>query len=84
MVDVSENNNWSEVQVGLGRSGEFGSVYPTYGFIYDRPDRGTMVANNLPKAQMVRVASTGGYDEVAEAVEPRRPEYLDPVNRNLQ
>ena len=86
VVDVSENNNWSEVRVGLGRSGEFGSVYPTYGFIYDRPDRGTMVANNLPKAQMVRVASVGagGYDEVAEAVEPRRPTFLDPVNRSLR
>ena len=29
---------------GLGRSGDFGSVYPTYGFIYDRPDNGVVVA----------------------------------------
>ena len=88
VVDVSPNNDWSEVRVGLGRSGDFGSVYPTYGFIYDRPDRGTMVANNLPRAPMVRVAAAAGglaiYDEVAEAVEPRRPSFSDPVNRNLQ
>jgi surface antigen len=84
VIDVSENNNWSAVRVGLGRGGDFGSVYPTYGFIYDRPDRGTMVANNLPRAQMVRVASVGGYDEVAEAVEPRRPSFTGPVNRSLQ
>ncbi len=87
VVDVSANNDWSEVRVGLGRSGEFGSVYPTYGFIYDRPDRGTMVANNLPRSQMVRVAGAGSpavYDEVAEAVEPRRPSVSDPVNRSLQ
>jgi len=85
VVDVSANNDWSEVRVGLGRSGEFGSVYPTYGFIYDRPDRGTMVANNLPRAQMVRIVGvSGGYDEVAEAIEPRRPSFSDPVNRNLQ
>jgi len=84
VIDVSANNNWSAVRVGLGRGGEFGSVYPTYGFIYDRPDRGTMVANNLPRAQMVRVAYVGGYDEVAEAVEPRRPSFTGPVNRNLQ
>jgi surface antigen len=45
VVDVSENNDWTAIRVSLGRNGEFGSVYPTYGFIYDRPDRGTMVAN---------------------------------------
>jgi hypothetical protein len=44
VVDVSEANDWSAVRVGLGRSDEFGSVYPTYGFIYDRPDNGTAVA----------------------------------------
>ena len=44
VVDVSEGNDWSAVRVALG-SGDYGSVYPTYGFIYDRPDRGTMIAN---------------------------------------
>ncbi|HUB49450.1 MAG TPA: CHAP domain-containing protein [Acetobacteraceae bacterium] len=44
VVDVSEANDWSAVRVGLGRSGDFGAVYPTYGFIYDRPDDGVMVA----------------------------------------
>ena len=44
VVDVSEANDWSAVRVGLGRSGDFGSVYPTYGFIYDRPDNGVQVA----------------------------------------
>jgi hypothetical protein len=43
VVDVSENNDWTAVRVGLGRSDSFGSVYPTYGFIYDRPDTGNMV-----------------------------------------
>ncbi len=50
VVDVSESNDWSAVRVGLGRSGEFGSVYPTYGFIYDRPDTGTLVASAHPTA----------------------------------
>lgn len=45
VVDVSPANDWSAVRVALA-SGDFGSVYPTYGFIYDRPDRGTMVANS--------------------------------------
>jgi hypothetical protein len=45
VVDVSEANNWSAVRVELGRDGTFGSVYPTYGFIYPRPDTGTMIAS---------------------------------------
>ena len=44
VVDVSAGNDWSAVRVALSR-GDYGSVYPTYGFIYDRPDRGVMVAN---------------------------------------
>jgi len=48
VVDVSPNNDWTAVRVELGQTGEYGSVYPTYGFIYDRPDRGVMVANAAP------------------------------------
>jgi surface antigen len=41
VIDVSENNDWSRVRVGLGHTGDFGgTVYPTNGFIYDRPDDG--------------------------------------------
>jgi hypothetical protein len=65
VVDVSDANDWSAVRVELGRTGEYGSVYPTYGFIYDRPDHGVMVANNLPgHGAPSRVTA---YDEVAEA-----------------
>jgi surface antigen len=45
VVDVSEANNWSAVRVELGREGSFGSVYPTYGFIYNRPDTGMVTAS---------------------------------------
>jgi surface antigen len=45
VVDVSEANNWSAVRVELGRNGTFGSVYPTYGFIYNRPDTGIVTAS---------------------------------------
>jgi hypothetical protein len=52
VVDVSEANNWSAVRVELGRGGEFGSVYPTYGFIYNRPDTGLVTASfNRPAPQ---------------------------------
>jgi hypothetical protein len=81
VVDVSENNDWTAVRVGLGGSGEFGSVYPTNGFIYDRPDTGQMVAAvSAPAPKPVlnpapadlrpwaqRTDYGQGFDEVAEA-----------------
>lgn len=45
VVDVSDNNDWTAVRVGLGRSGDFGSVYPTYGFIYGRRDNGVLLSS---------------------------------------
>ncbi len=74
VVDVSEENDWTAVRVGLGESGDFGSVYPTYGFIYDRADTGVMLASTSrpapepalnPAARDLRDAA--GLDEVAEA-----------------
>lgn len=44
VVDVSEANNWTAVRVELGRGESYGSVYPTYGFIYNRPDTGVVLA----------------------------------------
>ncbi len=79
VVDVSENNDWTAVRVGIGQSGQFGSVYPTYGFIYDRPDTGTMLTSNQtpapqpelnPAPRDLRPATERGwqtYEEVAEA-----------------
>ena len=60
VIDVSPNNDWTAVRVALGGGENFGSTYPTYGFIYDRPDNGTMIANTLGR-------STPRYEEVAEA-----------------
>jgi surface antigen len=39
--DVSENNDWSAVRVQLSHGGAYGSIYPTHGFIYPRPDEGS-------------------------------------------
>jgi surface antigen len=85
VVDVSEANDWTAVRVGLGQTGEFGSVYPTYGFIYSRPDNGVMLASNRapapqpelnPAPRDLRPAAERGwqtFEEVAEApVAPRR------------
>ena len=51
VIDVSEENDWTDVRVALG-DGRFGSVYPTYGFIYDRPDTGTMLARRTPAPEL--------------------------------
>ncbi len=88
--DVSPNNDWTEVRVGLGHSGEYGSVYPTYGFIYDRPDSGVMLANRNESGNgQSRVAAVAGFSEVAQApggsprVLPAKL-VLDAPSRNLQ
>ncbi len=66
VIDVSARNDWTAVRVALGHGEDFGSIYGTYGFIYDRPDTGSMVANTNhhvgAPARDVR-----DYDEVAEA-----------------
>ncbi len=67
VVDVSPANDWSQVRVALARGGDYGSTYPTYGFIYDRPDSGTMLANASAGAQTGRaVVQSASFDEVAE------------------
>ncbi len=69
VVDVSSANDWSAVRVELGHTGDFGSVYPTYGFIYDRPDNGAMVANTPDTARPSSERPQLDLDEVAEAPE---------------
>lgn len=82
--DVSEENDWTAVRVQLGTGGAFGSIYPTHGFIYPRPDRGTMVANDthapipvLDEApadlRRSRPALARAAVEIAEAPESARP-----------
>lgn len=69
--DVSANNDWSQVKVELGDSSKWGAPYPTYGFIYNRPDTGIVVASN----------SQG--NEVAEAPAATQVSNEAP-DRNLQ
>lgn len=45
VVDVSPENDWTAVRVQVGHDpGTFGRTYPTYGFIYNRPDPETAYA----------------------------------------
>jgi surface antigen len=69
--DVSPDNNWTEVRVELGDSSTLGSVYPTYGFIYNKPAIATVIAAN------------GQSNEVAEAPAAQTLSTQAP-DRNLQ
>ncbi len=62
VIDVSAANDWSEVRVSLGASGEYGNTYPVYGFIYNRPDNGTRMASIRP-----RPVQAGPAEDVAAA-----------------
>ena len=69
VVDVSPLNDWTQVRVALPASRDgFGSVYPTYGFIYDRPDTGVMLAAHGDAGQ-TEVAEVA---ELPDATAPRR------------
>ncbi len=72
VVDVSPNNDWSEVRVGLGSGSAFGSIYPTHGFIYPRGTGPWLeTAAAAPAGSRARPASAAApaptYREVAEA-----------------
>jgi CHAP domain len=78
VIDVSEDNDWSAVRVQIGRSNEFGAIYPTHGFIYDRPDTGMITAalseptqvpvlNPVPRDLRPQTARARASEEVAEA-----------------
>ena len=97
--DVSENNDWSAVRVQLGHGGGFGSIYPTHGFIYPRPDQGVLVANvtraampalERAPADLRRTQRRVLETEVAEAPERGRgldltiPISFDAPNRSLR
>ncbi len=79
VVDVSERNDWTAVRVVIGRSGTYGSIYPTYGFIYHRPDNGRQVsAIGTPSPLPVLNPAPSDFrafgpdEELAEAPAPYR------------
>lgn len=88
VVDVSEENDWSAVRVELGYGPKFGAIYPTYGFIYDRPVTSTVLAlagSPAPGAASgwVTTVELRGLaardDEVAEAPPAARSAYRKPL-----
>jgi len=62
VIDVSPDNSWTQVRVSLGGEGKYGSVYPTYGFIYDRPDSGVFAQNNHSDSNLDEVAELPSHE----------------------
>jgi hypothetical protein len=50
VVDVSPSNDWTAVRVALGHTEKYGSVYPTFGFIYGHPSDSTRIADAVGAA----------------------------------
>jgi surface antigen len=60
VIDVSDRNDWTAVRVQVGWNNDsFGRVYPTHGFIYNRPHGARILTAQGPAMQ-----------EVAEAPSP--------------
>lgn len=77
VVDVSPDNDWSAVRVELNREkGSFGSIYPTFGFIYPRSEGSSAVMT--ASAERMTVAADAG-SEVAEA-----PEDVGTIEQNYR
>lgn len=79
VVDVSPENNWTAVRVELGHSGSFGSIYPTFGFIYNRTSHAS--------ADPVVTRPSRGNDPHVIAVAARVPTPvpdLNPAPRDLR
>ena len=83
------------MRVALGHTDQYGSVYPTYGFIYDRPDHGVMVANDTTAPAPLlntaprdlhpavdRMAAAQDTEEVAEASDDVQPRGRHAVSRH--
>ncbi|WP_369596519.1 CHAP domain-containing protein [Belnapia rosea] len=67
VIDVSDTNDWSAVRVQSGRDDSaFGRVYPTFGFIYNRPDDSVNTGTAYAGLQLRRSTR---YEQLAEGPE---------------
>lgn len=75
VIDVSPNNDWSAVRVALNnRSGTYGSIYPTYGFIYPRSHEAHhSSSHDVMTAWARKTRAQGGETQLAQAPENAHP-----------
>jgi surface antigen len=73
VVDVSPTGDWSQVKVWYDPSHNLGgTVYPTYGFIYQAAQKAAAVATRIAEAATGRTSATtiGGSGSVAMSSDP--------------
>lgn len=69
VVDVSRDNDWTEVRVEIGHSGRYGSVYQTNGFIYSRQSGDILMAEASTTAHAAANAAMGGGSVWSQTVQ---------------
>lgn len=75
VVDVSPENDWTAVRVALRQGSDYGSVYATNGFIYDRgPDTEIRTASatpsSAPEARVQTASAVTGSESLASEDPP--------------
>ena len=72
VVDVSPGNDWTAVRVALGHSPHYGSVYPTYGFIYGHDTPDTVMADaDVSAPQILTDRPPSDLRTVAERIQDK-------------
>ncbi|MCP1243600.1 CHAP domain-containing protein [Acetobacter lambici] len=74
VIDVSPNNDWSAVRVALNNNANsYGSIYPTYGFIYPRSAGKDAAPASLKQEVMTAWASKMPATQLAQAPTGAQP-----------
>ncbi len=80
VIDVSPDNDWTAVRVALGHSSNYGSVYPTHGFIYGHDVPTTLMAEAAPPApQILDGPAPSDLRTARERAEDRQPMFRQTI-----
>ncbi|MCI1243393.1 MAG: CHAP domain-containing protein [Acetobacter fabarum] len=73
VIDVSPNNDWSAVRVALNNRNSYGSIYPTYGFIYPHSAGKNATPDSLKQEVMTAWANKMPATQLAQAPAGAQP-----------
>lgn len=73
VIDVSPNNDWSAVRVALNSHNNYGSIYPTYGFIYPHSASKNATPDSLKQEVMTAWANKVPATQLAQAPAGAQP-----------
>lgn len=70
VIDVSRENDWTDVRVAIRPGAKYGSAYPTYGFIYDRTPQPRLQTAQATASPPARVQLASATDPAPARVQP--------------